>query len=199
MQNSIEKKQGFSTLEAVIRDHLDLPVNDLILGEIIAISREIPENANNISPSNAQYLAGRFLKGMDLCGELYAISIAYELKMEVQKKREHGQAFILRSKNKGLKTAKEKEAYANTDEIYLEVADRYAEAKMFRVRVETMRKDFEKAHYLMRKISDQDNDLEGTELPSLPDNDNGWKKSWSQDKTIKSNNPDNSKIKRTAW
>lgn len=161
-----------SSLEYIIRNQLKLPVGELVLSTIIEISQEIPDNPNSLTPSNAQYLAGRFLKGMDLCGELYSIAVGYELKQEVLKKREHGLAFTIRSKNKGLKTAKEKEAYANTDVEYIAAADKYAEAKMFRIRVESMRKDFEKAHYLMRKIADEDGVLpSGQTSQSAPADD----------------------------
>ena len=165
-------KGGFSSIEDIIRDKLGLPPSDSILTEIIDISREIPNNINALIPTEASFLSGRFLKGLDLCGELYSIAIAYELKMEVNKKKEHGLALILRSKKHGFKTAKEKEAYANTDDVYIEASDRHAESKMFRVRVESMRKDFEKAHYLMRKVSEEDSD---TEASSVSETAGGWR------------------------
>jgi len=189
------KNTGLSTLEHIIREQLGLPVSHLVLAEIVEISREIPENTNTLTPSHAQYLAGKFLKGMDLCGELYAISVGYELKMEVLKKKEHGLAFIVRSKNLGLKTAKEKEAYANTDDLYVEISDKYAESKMFRIRVESMRKDFEKAHYLMRKIAEGDSDLEAT-FSSDPGQSSPGDKKW-QDWTDTNTNENSNK--RKSW
>lgn len=143
-------------LEHMIREQLGLPVSNLVIDQIIDIHKEIPNNVNNINPSYAQYLAGRFLKGMDLCAELYAIAISCELKKEVLKKKEHGDALLNRSKNLGIKTAKEKEAFANTDKDYLAACDVFADAKAFRILVEMRRKDFEKAHYLMRKVSEED-------------------------------------------
>lgn len=175
---NISSSTQMNSLEHMIREQLKLPVSNLILSTIIEISQEIPDNPNSLSPSNAQYLAGRFLKGMDLCGELYAIAVGYELKQEVLKKREHGFAFTVRSKNKGFKTAKEKEAYANTDDEYLAAADKYAEARMFRIRVEAMRKDFEKAHYLMRKIADEDSVLPNNGHSNQDSQDSETENSW---------------------
>lgn len=183
-------------IEHMIREELKLPISDLVLNQIIEISREIPDNVNNLQKSYAQHLAGRFLKGMDLCAELYAVGIAFELKRDVVKKREYGLALLNRSKNQGLKTAKEKEAYANIDELYIESCNQFAEARAFRIRVEMLRKDFEKAHYLMRKISEGDTSIKDTDNPDIEsnsynseeekDNDNdGWsnikrqRKAWS--------------------
>lgn len=154
-------KNVFSVLEFMIREQLGLPVSNSVLDVVLEISRELPDNINNVPPAHAQHLAGRFLKGMDMCGELYSIAVAYEIKRDVNRKKEHGSALLFRSRDNNLKTAKEKEAYADVDSIYLEACDKYAEAKAFRIRVEKLREDFEKAHYLMRKVSEGDSDLEG--------------------------------------
>lgn len=154
-------KNTFSVLEFLIRDQINLPVSHSVLDVVLEISKELPDNVNNLPPAYAQHLAGRFLKGMDMCGELYSLAIAYEIKKDVNRKKEHGMALLFRSRDNNLKTAKEKEAYADVDAMYLESCDRYAEAKAFRIRVEKLREDFEKAHYLMRKVSEADRDSEG--------------------------------------
>lgn len=156
-----ENKNAFALIEFMIREQLGLPVSNSVLDVVLDISRELPDNVNNISPVHAQHLAGRFLKGMDMCGELYALAVAYEIKKDVNRKKEHGSALLFRSRNNNLKTAKEKESYADLDETYLEACDKYAEAKAFRIRVEKLREDFEKAHYLMRKVSENDSESEG--------------------------------------
>lgn len=152
----IKRAHVLSSIEQMVRVSLGLDPSTTLIDQVVAVARELPENANAINPPYAEYLAGRFLKGLDVCNELYALSIGYELKSEISKKKAHGEAFIIRSKTKGLKTAKEMEAYANTDDIYVEAAEKHAEAKMLRVLVENIRSDFEKAHYLMRKIAEKD-------------------------------------------
>jgi hypothetical protein len=182
----MSNKEGPSLLEFMVREQLGLPVSNLVMDLLLEIHKEIPTNVNNINASYAQYLAGRFLKGMDLCADLYSIAVAYELKKETLKKREHGIALLNRARDQGLKTAKEKEAFANTDEVYLEACEVFADAKAFRVLVEMRRRDFEKAHYLMRKISEED--IEMSDPSPQKDSEENWnkfqtnnkRKSWSE-------------------
>lgn len=144
------------SLEAAVRESHGLPTNRLMMNTVLEISREIPENANNLSPEMAEYLAGRFLKGMDICGELYALAVSFEMKMELGKKQEFSNAMIIRSADRGLRTAKEKEMYAHADPEYLTAAEKYVSAKMFRLLIEEKKDAFYKAHYLLRKVADKD-------------------------------------------
>lgn len=197
--SGIIKAHALSSIEEMVRNSLGLDPNTQIIQQIVEITREMPANANAIGASHAEYLSGRYLRGLDLCNELYALSVGYELKSEILKKKAHGEAFIIRSKTKGLKTAKEMEAYANTDDIYVEAAEKHAEAKMLRVLVENIRSDFEKAHYLMRKIAEKDvendytkaNSAASEEAESPSSEEDGWSGFVSNDS--------DTKIKRTPW
>lgn len=188
MENSVSDLKrnlpnGGLSVEYLAKEYLGLPISNAIASEISEIAQLFPENPNSITPSYAQFLAARFLKGMDLCAELYAVAIGYETKLEIQKRREHGLAIISRSKNKGFKSVKEKEAYAFTDEEYIAVAEKHAEAKLFRTYIESKRKDFERAHYQMRKLADRDSDLEATDLnTNNDDKENSWQE-WSENST----------------
>lgn len=195
--SSLKKAHVLSSIEQVVRASLGLESNSVIIEQVVEVAKELPDNANAIGPAHAEYLAGRFLKGLDLCNELYALSIGYELKCEIMKKKSHGEAFIIRSKSKGLKTAKEMEAYANTDDLYIEAAEKHAEAKMLRVLVENIRSDFEKAHYLMRKISEKDvnNDHEKHSLKTTTADSGSDDSSWES--FLKDDN--SNQIKRTTW
>lgn len=144
-----------SKLGRHIKDKVGFPNAALIVGEIKRIAGEIPHSVNSLSPESARELAATFLKGMDLCGELYAVATGYELKMELNKKKEHAIALVVRSQTFQCKTARDKESYADMDVEYLEAADRFIEAKYFRIMIENKREDFSKAHYLMRKIADE--------------------------------------------
>lgn len=157
------EKTAVETIEETVRRANGMNAQNQVMGRLMEISREIPDNVNHLSPAMAEYLAGRFLKGLELCGELYSMAINYEMKMEIQKRKEFSQAMLVRSAGvAGIKTAKEKEMFAFSDDLYLASADRYAEAKMFRVFVEEKKDSFSKAHYLVRKIVDRDQIVAGT-------------------------------------
>lgn len=187
------------TVEHMVREFLGLSVSRNITSEINEIAELFPENPNSISSSNAQFLAARFLKGMDLCAELSALAASYETKLEIQKRKAHGEALIIRSKNKGFKTAKEKEAYAYTDEEYVSIAEKHADAKVFRLYIDSKRKDFERAHYQMRKLADRDLESESASFnydDSADSEDLGSDK-W--DEWLKDENSTNNSIKRKSW
>lgn len=171
-------KQNINTLEADIRALHNLPTDHLVLSTLFEISREIPDNANTIDSHHAEYLAGRFLKGLDLCGELYALAISYEMKQELLKKKEFSNAMIIRATDKLLKTAKEKEMYAFADELYLAAAEKHIAAKMFRHLVEEKREAFFKAHYLMRKIVDK-NIVSDSSTFGLKNSEESTEEEWS--------------------
>lgn len=151
------EKTTVEVIEATIRRAHGMDAQNQVMGKLMEISREIPDNVNHLTPAMAEHLAGRFLKGLEICGELYSMAINYEMKMEIQKRKEFSQAMLVRSAGvAGVKTAKEKEMFAFSDEGYLAAAEHYAEAKMFRVFVEEKKDSFSKAHYLVRKIVDRD-------------------------------------------
>lgn len=172
-------KQNMNTLESDIRAIHNLPTDHLVLTTLFEISREIPDNANSIDSHHAEYLAGRFLKGLDLCGELYALAISYEMKQELLKKKEFSNAMIIRASEKGLKTAKEKEICAYADEIYIEAAEKYISAKMFRHLVEEKREAFFKAHYLMRKIVDKNIVTDSVSYVNSNNSEDSTEEEWS--------------------
>lgn len=151
-----ESRSPLEALEIMIRNSSGLPTQNLVMSEIIAISNEIPDNVNQLTALQAEHLAGRFLKGFELCGDLYAMAIGHEIKMESLKKKEFGTALLVRSKAQGHKTAADKTAYAQMDDTYLAAEQKYNEAKMFRVMVSQKHQTFEKAHYHMRKLADRD-------------------------------------------
>lgn len=172
-----QANDNVALIETAIRQAHGQQTTNIIMHTLLAISQEIPENANNLTPEMAEYLAGRFLKGMDLCGELYALAVSFEMKMELNKKKEFSSAMLIRSAEMNLKTAKEKEMYAHSDEVYLDAANKYTTAKMFRLMVEEKKDAFYKAHYLMRKVSDKDVGIDHMQETSMPDQDNvedGW-------------------------
>lgn len=156
MTNLPPQVSTFALLEKAIKDHIGFSSTRLVIDEIIEIAGGIPDHVGSLSSDQAEHLAGRFLKGCELCGDLYAIALGYELQMEAAKKREYGQAILHRAKDKGYKTAVDKTAYVATDESYQSADKKYNDAKMFRVAVAQKHQLFEKAHYHMRKLADRD-------------------------------------------
>lgn len=147
---------GPEGIEIAVRRNAGLPTNNLIMSKIIEISRELPENVNQIAPAFADYLAGRFLIGIDLCGELAGLALANMLRCEMLKKKEYSIAYHVRSAEQGCRTGKDKEQYPFRDELYLEAELKYIEASMFKKMVEEKHSILEKAHYHMRKLADKD-------------------------------------------
>lgn len=170
VDTTVAQQTGIENIESVVRQIHGMDGQRRVLTTLMEISREIPDNVNQLSPAMAEHLAGRFLKGLDLCGELYALAISYELKMEIQKKRDFSNAMLIRSANvPGLKTAKEKEMYAFADAEYLQAADKHVEGKMFRLFVEEKKEAFSKAHYLVRKIVDREQIVDTTTIKPVDD------------------------------
>lgn len=156
-------------IEKDIKDNIGFHNASLVVREISRISRQMPDSVIAIPASRAKELAGSFLKGLDLCGELAAIASAYEAKMQVLKNAEHATAMLIRSQAYNCKTAKEKEAYADSDADFLKASEKHIKAKMFRTIIENKREDFEKAHYLMRRLAEEDREHGHTDSPSDPD------------------------------
>jgi len=158
-----EQQNNIESIESIVRQTHGLDTQRHVLKTLMEISQEIPENVNALSPAMAEHLAGRFLKGIDLCGELYAMAVSYEMKMEILKKKEFSSAMLVRSADfPSIKTSKDKEQFAFSDEEYIKSADKYVEAKMFRLLVEEKKDAFSKAHYMVRKIVDREQVVDTT-------------------------------------
>lgn len=148
---------GIVDMEEMIRQAHGLDIRNKTMKTIVDISREIPDDASSLIGSVAEHLAGRFLRGLDLCGELYSLASSYEMKTELIKKKEFSNAMLIRSsEHPNVKTAKEKEMFAFSDEGYLAQAEKHIAAKMFRIFIEEKKEAFYKAHYMMRKIVDRE-------------------------------------------
>lgn len=142
-------------LESKVREAVGLRSDKLIIKTIVDISNEIPTNVNAISASHAEYLAGRFLQGMVLCGDLVAIAVRYEMRMDTLRKAEYSAAMLTRARAAGFTKLGEQKEYANTDAKYLETDDNFCDAKAFRIMLAQKHQAFEKAHHHMRKIAEQ--------------------------------------------
>ena len=143
-------------LERNIRESAGVGTTALILPEIVGIISEMPQDVTSLIPSTADYLAGRFLTGINLCGELLALALGHELKTDTLKKKEFSLAFHVRAASRNCRTIKDKEHYPYMDDAYLAAEDKATEAKIFRQYVEGKLDTLEKAHYHMRKIADKD-------------------------------------------
>lgn len=120
------------------------------------IASKIPDSSSSISSLVAQELATLFLKGMEMCGDLVSVATHYESMMIQEKKKARAEAILIRAAEKNIKTAKEREIYADMDEVYLKAEVEAINAHMFLVLIENKRDDLKSAHYYMRKIAEGD-------------------------------------------
>lgn len=146
-----------SSLEVSIKEAHGLPSNFSTIVMMLEISREIPENVTDITASYAEHLSGRFLKGMDVCAELYMLAVSYELRMDALKKSAFSKAMVVRAVEAGVPTARDREQWAYSDSEYLEANERFIEARMFKTIVEEKKSVLLKAHHLMKSIVSNDN------------------------------------------
>jgi len=141
-------------LEQEIRSSLGMPTSNLMMKTVLDISREIPSNTNIIAASFAEHLAGRFLKGMELCGDLAAMAFRYEHQAETMKKKEYSTAYLVRAPEQGYKRQKDQEFFAFQDQQYLDACEKLGTAKAFRIMITQKHNAFEKAHHMMRKLAE---------------------------------------------
>ncbi len=124
----------------------------LDITEIKELSGALPKDGN-IDINNAEVLATRYLRGMDLCGEIIAMATAHLSKTKDTKQRTYNQAFLIKSStNKSIKTDKMRVAYAELDDDYSNACEEYNRALAFYKWIESKYKSFEKMHYLCKKI-----------------------------------------------
>jgi len=146
-----------SNLETKIKTAHGIPSRSSTITTMLNISREIPENVTDITVSYAEHLSGRFLKGMDICAELYTLAISYELRMSALAKAAFSQAMVVRAVEANLSTARDREQWAYSDQEYLAANEHLIEAKMFKTIVEEKKSVLLKAHHLMKSIVNNDN------------------------------------------
>lgn len=164
-------------LERTIRETHQLQVNNLSIDRVLEISREIPENVTDINAAYAEHLAGRFLKGMDMCADLYALAVSYELRMEALRKAAFSKAMLVDAMEAGMATAKDREQFAYSNDAYLQANERCIEAKVFKIMLEEKKQVLSKAHHLMKNIVNND-----ANHPSevVKNNDRSDDREWSQ-------------------
>jgi hypothetical protein len=146
-------------IEVQVRETLGIRGTNLMVNEIMRISVKIPSTAIGVGAAVARELACSFLKGSELCGELLAMSAAYEEITKINQKSTHSKALLVKANTAGYKTASDKSAYADTDDEFQKSYHDYIKAKMFRTLIENKKEAFDKAHYLMRKISETESPL----------------------------------------
>jgi len=127
---------------------------DIDLSEIRTLSEALPKDGN-IDINNAEVMATKYLKGADICAELLAIATTYAQKADTLKKKEFGEAALVRSIKAGIKTDKSRAWYADTDDQYIEACNRYSEAIAFARWVNNKYESFIRIHYLCKKILDR--------------------------------------------
>lgn len=182
MTDSQEGQNGHSNLEIEVRRANNMPLDNLMLTDIIAISRCIPEDVNSLDAFAATDLANKFLKGQDMCGELLSLAISYELKMSALTDATFSEAVLVRAKAAGINSATERKIYGSGDEQYLAANNNLIRAKMFRSLLEEKRNMFGKAHHLMKSLITKDNQGFDSDTKSKKLNATEWTRTSSWQK-----------------
>ena len=154
---------------AIRREHTLPDGGEMFITRIFTISNEIPKNIHDLDPPYAEYLAGATLKGMAMCGELYSLAVSYELRLEAVKKSAYSKAMMVRAAEAGLRSAKDREQFAFSDQEFLDAQVKCIEAKMFKTMIEEKKQLFLKAHHLMKDVVSKDTDLVEKTSPTRRD------------------------------
>lgn len=171
-----------ASIEVEVRLANDLPIENLMLPEIIAISRSIPENVNGLDSLAATDLANKFLKGQDMCGELLSLAVSYELKMSAITDATFSEAILVRAKAAGIGNATERKIFGSSDPQYLAANLKLTQAKMFKVLLEEKRNVFGKGHHLMKSLIQKEVNIVSDSDVKNRKNDNS---TWSRSSTWK--------------
>lgn len=129
----------------------EITPTDVDLSEIKSLSAMIP-SSGVIDLNMAEELATQFIRAADICVEIHSIAMMYEGRMIAQKRKVWALAMYKKAKEANLNTAKEKEAFADADEEYLQWNDRAVDAMAFRKWLENKLEVFIKAHHLARSV-----------------------------------------------
>ena len=124
---------------------------DVDTSEIRALSSAFPKDGN-IDTNNAEVLATKYLRGADICGELFAIAAAHVAKAKTKKDIAYNKAFVKNMDDKKIKTDKLRAAMAEIDNDYIDACNKYNENLAFAKWINSKYDSFNKMHYLCKKI-----------------------------------------------
>lgn len=145
-------KKLITVKEALKIDSFDPMAVDT--NEIKELSSLIPKDGL-IDINNAEILATRFLRGEDLCNELFSMATAYVAKTETDKKKAFAEAALIKANNAGIKTDKSRAWYAESDPDYINACNKHTEAIAFLTWIKGKSECMAKSHYMMKKLLDR--------------------------------------------
>ena len=149
---------------------------DLDITEIKELSNALPKDGN-IDINNAEILATKYLRGLDVCGELAAAAIAHVSKTKDIKQQAYNRAFLIKSsEHKNIKTDKMRVAFAELDNDYMSACVVYNRASAFAKWIDSKCKSFEKMHYLCKKLLDRAyvNESASSWNPTIIEKEDSW-------------------------
>lgn len=129
----------------------DVNIFDLDLKEIEELSSMLPRYGV-IDMNVAEELATQFLRAADILSDIFGLSLSWEGRMMAQKQRAWGEAFYIKATSSGIKTAKEKEAFADSNDEFIKWSNKATDAQAFRKYIETKYQTFIKAHHLAKSV-----------------------------------------------
>jgi len=149
--------------------------------DIKELSAAIPKDGN-IDINIAENLATKFLRGVDLCGEMLTVATLAIAQAKDDKQRAYNYAFLVKSTSEEwrtkIKTDKMRVSFAELDKDYEEACVRYNKCLAFHKWIDSKMSSFNKMHYLCKKILDRGYEQEKAESWQGKVDDMEYDKGW---------------------
>ena len=137
----------------------DFSVDDLDLGEILKFGRILPKNGVIDANIAEKYLIVT-IEAQDLCQEKIAQVDKFIGFKKIILDKIEAESALVRAKNAGLKTAKEKEWFIQSDDLVLEAKQELENAKVCKTWLENKVKYFSMWHYSLKSYLRRDYGIE---------------------------------------
>lgn len=147
----------------------DFSPEDIDISELEEIVNWLPINAA-INLYIAQEGMVKTLHAANKCQEIISKLDRLIGSKEIEKNKAWAEAALIKSKNDTIKTAKDKEWFANSDENYIKVANDYVLAKAAKKYFESKADNFINWHFAFKIFLKRDMDLEDI----TPSSDSGY-------------------------
>lgn len=163
-----------------IRRHLDLdnfnPL-DIEIDEFKELTDSMPRDAN-IDIANAEKFASKYLRAADRCSEILSTLFLLEGRAKSNLNTTKNKLF-LQASQEGYKTVKDKQAYAESHDDFIQATNKYDETYAVRKFFESKQKWFIDAHYLMKQRLREEYKHQNASGFSETSDDKPWgEKSW---------------------
>lgn len=141
-----------SVTALTFREALDIDNFDPLsidIAEFAALAQSMPRDANLDIP-NAEKLAARYLRAADRCSEILSTLTLVEARAKVNRNTIK-QRMFLAARDAGFTTVRDREAYAESHQDFIDAENRYSEVYVVKKNFENRHEWFLKAHQYMKE------------------------------------------------